>query len=156
MIVFLLFISEDSRHWRKDKTWTDYKFVWVFLRQILRQLVSVGSLNTRNFTHPPQNIRRLPFEFCKPKTMLPQKLNLSSMLVICHQRILLYGVIQCTHSEFLLMSNIINSRFISLKGLTSWLSFVLSNCEFVTFPLVSWVRCGTWLYRFLIFAPLLT
>ena len=29
-------------------------------------------------------------------------------------------------------------------------------CEFVTFPLVSWVRCGTWLYRFLIFATLLT
>ena len=33
---------------------------------------------------------------------------------------------------------------------------MVSNCEFVTFPLVSWVRCGTWLYRFLIFAPLLT
>ena len=30
------------------------------------------------------------------------------------------------------------------------------NCKFVTFRLVSWVRCGTWLYRFLIFAPLLT
>ena len=29
------------------------------------------------------------------------------------------------------------------KGLTSWLSFVVSNCEFVKFPLVSWVRCGT-------------
>ena len=29
------------------------------------------------------------------------------------------------------------------KGLTSWLSFLVSNCEFVTFPLVSWVRCGT-------------
>ena len=29
------------------------------------------------------------------------------------------------------------------KGLTSGLSFVVSNCEFVTFPLVSWVRCGT-------------
>ena len=29
------------------------------------------------------------------------------------------------------------------KGLTSWVSFVVSNCEFVTFPLVSWVRCGT-------------
>ena len=28
------------------------------------------------------------------------------------------------------------------KGLTSWLSFVMSNCEVVTFPLVSWVRCG--------------
>ena len=32
------------------------------------------------------------------------------------------------------------------KGLTSWLSFVVSNCEFVTFPLVSWAGCGTWLY----------
>ena len=29
------------------------------------------------------------------------------------------------------------------KGLTSWLSFVVSSCVFVTFPLVSWVRCGT-------------
>ena len=29
------------------------------------------------------------------------------------------------------------------KGLTSWLSFVVSNCEFVTFPLISWVRCVT-------------
>ena len=28
------------------------------------------------------------------------------------------------------------------KGLTSWLSCVMSNCEVVTFPLVSWVRCG--------------
>ena len=33
---------------------------------------------------------------------------------------------------------------------------MVSNCEFVTFPLVSWVRCGTLLYQFLIFAPLLT
>ena len=31
----------------------------------------------------------------------------------------------------------------ALKGLTSWLSFVVSKCEFVTFPMVSWVRCGT-------------
>ena len=29
-------------------------------------------------------------------------------------------------------------------------------CEFGTFPLVSWVMCGTLLYRFLIIAPLLT
>ena len=29
------------------------------------------------------------------------------------------------------------------KGLTSWLSFVLFNCEFVTFPFVSFVRCDT-------------
>ena len=42
------------------------------------------------------------------------------------------------------------------KGLTSWLSFVVSYCEIVTFPLVSWVRCGAWLYRFLIFALFLT
>ena len=32
------------------------------------------------------------------------------------------------------------------KGPTSWLSFVMSNCEVVTFPLVSWVRCGACLY----------
>ena len=42
------------------------------------------------------------------------------------------------------------------KGLASWLSFVASNCKFVTFPLVSWVRWCTWFYRYLIFAPLLT
>ena len=42
------------------------------------------------------------------------------------------------------------------KGLTSRLSFVVFNCEFVTFPFISWVRCGTLLYRFLIFAPLLS
>ena len=42
------------------------------------------------------------------------------------------------------------------KGLISWLSFVVYYCEFVTFPLVSWVRRDTLLFRFLIFAPLLT
>ena len=29
------------------------------------------------------------------------------------------------------------------KGQTSWLSFVMSYCELVTFLLVSWARCGT-------------
>ena len=29
------------------------------------------------------------------------------------------------------------------KGLTAWLSFVVFNCKFVIFQLVSWVRCGT-------------
>ena len=42
------------------------------------------------------------------------------------------------------------------KRLPSWLSFVVANCEIVTFPLVSCVRCGTRLYRFLIIVPLLT
>ena len=42
------------------------------------------------------------------------------------------------------------------KRLTSWLSFVMYNCEVVTFPLVSWVSCDTLLYRFLIFALFLT
>ena len=30
-----------------------------------------------------------------------------------------------------------------VNGLTSWLSFVVSHCEFVIFPLKSWVSCGT-------------
>ena len=42
------------------------------------------------------------------------------------------------------------------KGLASWLSIVMSNCNVITFPLVSWVRCGAILYRFLIFALFLT
>ena len=29
------------------------------------------------------------------------------------------------------------------KGLTSWFTLMVSRCEFVTFQLVSWVRCGT-------------
>ena len=29
------------------------------------------------------------------------------------------------------------------KGLTSWLSFVVSKCELVAFPVISWVMCGT-------------
>ena len=42
-----------------------------------------------------------------------------------------------------------------LERLTSPLSFVVSICKFVTFPLVSWVRWGNWLYWFLIVAPFL-
>ena len=39
------------------------------------------------------------------------------------------------------------------KGLTSWLSFVIFNCVFVTFP--CGILCQVW-YRFLIFATFLT
>ena len=42
------------------------------------------------------------------------------------------------------------------KGLTSWLSSVMSICDVVSFPLVSWVMCGAWLYRFLSIALFLT
>ena len=42
------------------------------------------------------------------------------------------------------------------KGLTSWLSFVMSNVCLSLSHVVSSVRCGTWLYRFLIFALFLT
>ena len=38
------------------------------------------------------------------------------------------------------------------KGLASWLSFVMSTCEVVIFPMVSWVRCDARLYQLLIFA----
>ena len=38
----------------------------------------------------------------------------------------------------------------------AWLSFVMSNCDVVTFPLVSWVRCGAWLNRILIFDLFIT
>ena len=45
------------------------------------------------------------------------------------------------------LSSVVPEAFgaLKLKGpryMTSWLSFVISNCEVVAFPLVSWVRCG--------------
>ena len=42
------------------------------------------------------------------------------------------------------------------KGLTSWLLFVMSTCDVVTFPMVPRVRCGACLYRFLITALFLS
>ena len=42
------------------------------------------------------------------------------------------------------------------KGLTSWLSFVMFNCVLSFSHVVSWVRCGTRLSLFLIFAAFLT
>ena len=44
------------------------------------------------------------------------------------------------------------------KGLTScpWLLFVMFNCIFSLSHVVSWVRCGTWLYRLLFFVTFLT
>ena len=41
------------------------------------------------------------------------------------------------------------------KGLTSWLLFVMLNCVYAIFHVVSWVMYGTRLYRFLIFGALL-
>ena len=42
------------------------------------------------------------------------------------------------------------------KGLTSWLLLLMFIVFLLLSHVVSWVRCGTWLYRFLIFAPFLT
>ena len=42
------------------------------------------------------------------------------------------------------------------KGLTSWLFFVMFIVILLLSHLVSWDRCGTGLYRFLILAVLLT
>ena len=84
----------------------------------------------------------------------------------CHLRILYIGcvgyVVELTHMT-------VKSRHCYVKVTSSYYvpsqlihellgsPFVLpSNCESVAFPLVFWVRCGTWLYRFLIFALLLT
>ena len=47
-------------------------------------------------------------------------------------------VLLCFHARLFVDAFCLPTR----KGLTSWLSFVMSNCEIVTFPLVSWVRCG--------------
>ena len=89
-------------------------------------------------------------------------------LALAHTK-LLYAYVICTRSAvnskavlllwiiyvisvFVMLSyaSVIDALWSSAgKRLTSWLSSVMSNCEVVHFPLVSWVRCGTGLYRFL-------
>ena len=62
---------------------------------------------------------------------------------------LLFFVLSCVFCSVLCLLCLCVHLFICAlrspagKGLTSWLSFVVSYCEFVTLPLVSWVRCGT-------------
>ena len=53
---------------------------------------------------------------------------------------LLCFVLSCVCDVFVRASVICALWSPARKGLTSWLSFVVSYCEFVTFPLVSWVR----------------
>ena len=48
-------------------------------------------------------------------------------------------VLLCFHARLFVVALWSPAR----KGLTSWLSFVMSFCDVVTFPLVSWVRCGS-------------
>ena len=77
-------------------------------------------------------------------------LNLSSWFLVMVERLFLAvprGCLQFvivvfpdhTHLLFFPYFHLILLLFQSL-GLCS---FLVSNCEFVTFPLVSWVRCGT-------------
>ena len=52
---------------------------------------------------------------------------------------LLWGFLSCVCYAFFICALCTPAG----KGLTSWLTFVVSNCEFVTFLLVFMVRCGT-------------
>ena len=47
-------------------------------------------------------------------------------------------VLLCFHANLFVDASLLPS----VEGLTSWLSFVMPTCDVVTFPLVSWVRCG--------------
>ena len=59
---------------------------------------------------------------------------------------------------FVMLSRLFIATLWSLAGklLTSWLLLVMLNCVFSLSHVVSCVRCGTLLYRFLIFAAFLT
>ena len=58
---------------------------------------------------------------------------------------------------FLMLSHLFFAalRSPAWKGLTSWLLLVMFIVVLLLSHVVSWFRCGTWLYRFLIFAVLL-
>ena len=90
---FTVYISEDScLKWRVAqpeliahffdfslKSSGEVNQVWLCLREILRQLVSVGSLNSYKFNHLAQNARALFFGVCKPN-----KLTIPSTGPKCH------------------------------------------------------------------------
>ena len=56
---------------------------------------------------------------------------------------LLWGFFSLVFAVSLCTSVCVCSVFACWGGLASWLSFVVSDYEFVTFLLVSCVRCGT-------------
>ena len=62
--------------------------------------------------------------------------------------------LSCVYCAFLRVCLFVPCGHLLGKGWPLGSRFVVSNCEVVTFQLVSWVRCDTWLYRFLAFAPL--
>ena len=97
--------------------------------------------------------RPLTFRTCRQVWRL-----LNASWYICSKAVLLFLIILLFLSCFVMLScaSVIDALWSPAgKGLTSWLSFVMYNCEVVTFPWVSWVRCGAWLYWFLIFALIL-
>ena len=49
----------------------------------------------------------------------------------------MFFFLSCVCFAFVRLPFICVLRSPAAKGLTSWLSFLVSNCEFVTFPLVS-------------------
>ena len=59
---------------------------------------------------------------------------------------------------FVILSRLFIAAFMSpeAKGLTSWLLFVMLIVILLLSHLVSWDRCGTKLYRFLILAVFLS
>ena len=64
----------------------------------------------------------------------------------------------CLFLVFVMLSRLFIATLWSPVGkrLTSWLLFVMFNCVMSLSYVVSWVRCSTSSYRFLIFAAFVT
>ena len=129
-------VKSNNKKFNKPKEWTN--IVWEKLRKSITP--------KKRFTH--SHCYRDYEEYCKLQNSASFQGGASFVDHLCY---FCLGVL-CFHA----------SLFVDAlwspagKGLTSWLSFVMSNCDLVTFPLVSCVRCGALLYRFLIFALFLT
>ena len=74
------------------------------------------------------------------KRELIDLLNLSSWCLVMVERLFL--AVPRGYLQFVIVVFPDHTDLLFFR-LTSWLSFVVSNSEFVTFQLVSWVRCGT-------------
>ena len=85
-----------------------------------------------------------------PMWLLPVSLSWNYKLRFIYSGDILFIILKTSHAICFILRTWRGCAFVDLSR---WVGSVI--IWFITFPLVSWVRCGTWLYRFLIFATLL-
>ena len=115
---------------------------------IITRLLKTSRIITQYFNH------LLLYNFTTSPLKIVEPL---STFQICHSWLGSFMFLFCLVFAMFLCASVYMRFVVTCRETADLLALVCGVCcEFVTFPLVSWVRCGTWLYRFLIFVYLLT